>query len=268
MSNRTSRQASLIILASATLLWLPVATEANHSWGNYHWERESNPLSLDLGENVSSTWSGYLPSANADWNASSVLSNSVVAGDANIKNCRPPDGRIEVCSDAYGNNGWLGLAQIWVQGGHIQKGSVKVNDTYFDTPTYDTIAWRNLVMCQEVGHMFGLAHQDENFDNPNRGSCMDYTSDPSTNQHPNQHDYNQLDIIYGHADSADGGGGKGPPWERGRPARPPAMEVLELEGPGQWGELVSGSRERGAATYILDFGNGFAVVTFVTWLPE
>lgn len=58
-------------------------------------------------------------------------------------------------------------------------------------------------MCQEVGHTFGLNHQDETFSNPNLGSCMDYTNDPSTNQHPNQHDYNQLVTIYGHTDRTD-----------------------------------------------------------------
>ena len=69
---------------------------------------------------------------------------------------------------------------------------MKLNDTYFNTSTYNTEAWRNLVSCQEVGHTFGLDHQDENFNNPNLGTCMDYTNDPSSNQHPNQHDYDHL----------------------------------------------------------------------------
>ena len=50
------------------------------------------------------------------------------------------------------------LAQIWVSGKPITQGATKVNNTYFDTPTYDTSAWRNLVMCQEVGHTLGLDH--------------------------------------------------------------------------------------------------------------
>ncbi len=50
-------------------------------------------------------------------------------------------------------------------------------------------------MCQEVGHTLGLDHQDEVFDNPNLETCMDYTNDPSTNQHPNAHDYDQLATI-------------------------------------------------------------------------
>ena len=53
-----------------------------------------------------------------------------------------------------------------------------------------------MVMRQEVGHVFGLAHQDEDFNNPNLGTCMDYTGDPESNQHPNQHDRDQLDTIY------------------------------------------------------------------------
>ena len=58
-----------------------------------------------------------------------------------------------------------------------------------------------MVVCQEVGHTFGLDHQDENFSNPNLGTCMDYTSNPVSNQHPNDHDYAMLASIYSHADS-------------------------------------------------------------------
>ena len=43
---------------------------------------------------------------------------------------------------------------------------------------YNTPAYRRFVTCQELGHDFGLDHQDEVFDNPNLGSCMDYTNDP------------------------------------------------------------------------------------------
>ena len=195
----------LPLLVAMTLVpWLvatstPVA--ANHSWGTYHWARTSNPFTLKLGDNVSSAWDSYLATTSSDWSKSTVLDTAIVAGLANPKNCRPTAGRVEVCNATYGNNGWLGVAQIWAQGSHITQGVVKLNDTYFNTPTYNTPAWRNLVSCQEVGHTFGLNHQDENFNNPNLGTCMDYTNDPSTNQHPNQHDYDQLVTIYSHLDS-------------------------------------------------------------------
>ena len=88
-----------------------------------------------------------------------------MAGTANPKTCKATAGRIEVCNSTYGKNGWLGIAQIWLSGGHISQGTVKLNDTYFKTAQYNTTAWRNLVSCQEVGHTFGLDHQDENFSN-------------------------------------------------------------------------------------------------------
>jgi hypothetical protein len=94
-----------------------------------------------------------------------------------------------VCNDTYGNNGWLGIAQVWISARHTYyAGCVKLNDTYFNTPTYNITAWGSLVSCQEVGHTLGLDQQDENFNNANLGTCMDYTNNPSTNQHPNKHD--------------------------------------------------------------------------------
>ena len=59
----------------------------------------------------------------------------------------------------------------------------------------------SLVSCQEGGHTLGLDHQDENFNNANLGTCMDYTKNPSTNQHPNKHDYDQLLSTYSHFDN-------------------------------------------------------------------
>jgi hypothetical protein len=196
----------------AMALALPAGVSASHAWANYHWARTANPFTVNLGDAVSSTWDAYLAVASSDWSASDVLDTQVVSSRANPKNCRPTAGRVEVCSSKYGNNGWLGMAQIWITGDHIVQGTVKLNDTYFNSATYNTPAWRQMVVCQEVGHTFGLDHQDENFGNPNLGTCMDYTSDPSTNQRPNAHDYEELDIIYAHLDSTTtvGASAKGP----------------------------------------------------------
>jgi hypothetical protein len=174
---------------------------AVHSWGNYHWARTSNPFTLQLGDNLTSNWDSYLATTSSDWSQSSVLDTPITTGSARPRNCRPTAGRVEVCNSTYGNNGWLGIAQIWASGSHITQGVTKVNDTYFNTATYDTPAWRNLVLCQEVGHTLGLDHQDENFDNRPLGTCMDYSADPTQNQHPNRHDYEQLETIYAHTDN-------------------------------------------------------------------
>ena len=184
-----------------------------------------------------------------------MLDTAVVAGQARGRNCRPPSGRVEVCNARYGNNGWLGVAQIWITGGvHITQGSVRLNDTYMDSPPYSTTAWHNLVSCQEVGHTFGLDHQDEDFTNPNLGTCMDYTTDPSTNQHPNAHDYEELEIIYAHLDSFSTVGGATP---RGRPQ--------SLDTRASWGREVARSADGRSSRFERDFGHGNKVITFVIW---
>jgi hypothetical protein len=185
-----------------------------------------------------------------DWSQSTVLDLTKVAGGTRVKPCKPTAGRVEVCNASYGNNGWLGIAQIWITGGtHIAQGITKVNDYYFNTPTYNTTAWRNLVMCQEVGHTLGLDHQDENFDNANLGTCMDYTSNPGTNQHPNKHDYDELVIIYSHLDSTTTVG----------------SIVSGSAAASGWGRLVSSSASDRYSTYQLDLGRGQFVLTHVIW---
>jgi len=246
-----------VAVAAALVLTvaLPGVATANHSWGGYHWARTANPFTLALGDNVDSNWDSYLGTTSTDWSKSSVLDTAIVAGGTRPKGCKATTGRVEVCNSRYGNTGWLGVAGISITGGtHITKGYVKVNDFYFDTATYNTPAWRNLVMCQEVGHTLGLDHQDENFDNPNLGTCMDYTSSPSTNQHPNQHDYDQLGAIYSHLDTTTTVG----TIAAAAPAANPSAA-------GAFGRLVATSRNGKVQTFVHDFGRGRLEVSFVIW---
>ena len=241
---------------------------ADHSWTDssgrpYHWARTDNPFTLKLGDNVSNAWDSHLATASSDWSQSQVLNTTIVPGGTRSKPCKPTAGRIEVCNERYGNNGWLGIAQIWISGDHITQAITKTNDTYFSTGKYNTPAWRQFVMCQEIGHTFGLDHQDENFDNPNLGSCMDYTSDPQSNEHPDSHDYRQLETIYGHLDSTTTASQASP-----RDAAPPAMNEIDFEGPGQWGKLVRSTDGGRLQRYELDFGGGHKIFTFVIWADE
>jgi hypothetical protein len=261
--------------AAILLTALSATTSADHSWGTYHWARMGNPFTLDLGDNVSAVWDASLNTASADWSQSRVLNTVVVAGRARNKQCRPQAGRVEVCNSAYGNNGWLGIAQIWASGTHITQGSVKMNDTYFNTPQYNTAAWRALVVCQEIGHTFGLDHQDEDFSNPNLGTCMDYTNDPTTNQHPNAHDYQQLETIYAHLDSSTTVGADVP---RGNGAETGVETTsgvaapqgdIDLNQPSEWGRLRKSSHGGRTQTFERELGNGRRVFTFVIWAqPE
>ena len=250
-----------VCLASAMAIGLVTSLSANNSWGGYHWARTANPFTLKVGDNVSQAWDTSLNTAISDWTQSAVLDLVGVPGSS-TKNCRPTAGRIEVCNSRYGNNGWLGIAQIWITGGdHITQAVTKVNDTYFNTSTYNKPEWRQLVMCQEIGHDFGLDHQDETFDNGNLGTCMDYTNNPygpPNNLHPDSHDMNELLDIYAHLDDTTTVGASTLP-----SAMPPAMGLIDFENPGQWGRLVSRSRNGREETYELDFGRGNKVVTHV-----
>lgn len=235
-----------------------LVAEASHTWGSYHWARKASPFSLKLGDNVTSVWDGSLALASGDWNVSSVLNTVVVPGLTNPKNCRATVGRVEVCNNKYGNNGWLGIASIWASGSHITQGTVKANDTYFNTARYNTSAWRNFVMCQEIGHTLGLDHQDENFANPNLGTCMDYTNDPTANQHPNQHDYDMLAAIYAHLDTGTTVGqsaanGKGD---------------VDHNDRGTWGKAIRTSSDGQASLYVKEFKDKEKIFTFVIWADE
>lgn len=236
---------------------------ADHSWGKYHWERSESELNLELGDNVSPNWDASLQLASQDWSLSNVLNTQIVAGNTNPSDCTPLAGKVEVCNYEYGSNGWLGIAQIWAsrKSGHITQGAVKLNDTYYNTASYNTPEWRNFVMCQEIGHIFGLDHQDEVFGNTNLGSCMDYTNNPTTNQHPDQHDYDQLEAIYAHLDgSTAGGGGKK------RPGRPATVRArADLNDPVAWGTLVREDVRAQRSLYVRDEGRDQLIFTFVTW---
>ncbi|MCI0584794.1 MAG: hypothetical protein L0227_18220 [Chloroflexi bacterium] len=255
---RAPRRAILLALGLALALVLPATVSADHSWGPpYHWAREANPYTVKLGDNLTSTWDPYLATTSSDWSQSSVLNTTIVAGSANPRTCKATTGMVQVCNRTYGNNGWLGVAGIYITGGtHITKAYVKVNDTYFNTSTYNTTAWRNLVMCQEVGHAFGLDHQDENFTNANLGTCMDYTNNPATNQHPNAHDYDQLEAIYGHLDSTT------------TVSSAPALSAGAAgahAADAAWGRLVKVTNHGHGAWYVRDLGAGNLILTHVFW---
>ncbi|MCA1580972.1 MAG: hypothetical protein LC796_06150 [Acidobacteria bacterium] len=253
----TPRRVILALLVIAS----PSMALANHSWGGYHWARTSNPFTLKTGDNVDSNWQSYFDAALSDWTSSSVLNLTAVTGTSN-KHCSAVAGTIQVCNGRYGNNGWLGLASISITGGtHITQGTVKVNDTYFDTATYNNPNERRHVMCQEIGHTFGLDHQST--DGSSQDTCMDYFSNTGANAgstlstRPNAHDYDELVTIYTHLDSST--------TVKSAAVMPPAMEDLVLDGPGQWGREIERSEDGSTSTFELDFGHGNKILTFVNW---
>jgi hypothetical protein len=244
MRSRISLAAAIAAIACVSA----PAAFANHSWNGYHWARTANPFTLQLGRNLTTAeWQSHLNQTSSDWSKASVLDTSIVAGQARNKNCRPTAGRDEICNGSYGNNGWLGVATIWLQSGtkHIVQGTVKVNDYYLGpgaSYVYNNSAEREHVMCQEVGHTFGLDHQDESGASLN--TCMDYyhntSSSDTTSTRPNQHDYDELGTIYGHLDASTTVG---------------ATPASHLVPTGQIGE----------SRYVEGLANGLTRVIYVRW---
>lgn len=188
-------------LAASTGLLITSAgpASASHSWGNYHWATSNGTAQLTVINSSTSDWSSRLRTAVADWERSPSLSLSITRGDSSRSTrsrCPFPTGgnTVRVCNDYYGNTGWSGVATINTSDGtHIATGTDKQNETYLSSGTE---AARQHVVCQEIGHLWGLDHQFTN-----AGSCMDYAgiNDPSYT-HPNQHDYAELNAIYDHGD--------------------------------------------------------------------
>jgi len=173
-------------------------------------------------------------------------------------------GTTQVCNGSYGNNGWLGLASINITGGtHITQGSAKMNDTYFNTTTYNNPNEREHVVCQEVAHTFGLDHQST--DGSSQNSCMDYFSNTGANAgstlstKPNQHDFDELNIIYAHLDSTT-------TVAASKPSAGSASEITD--DPSSWGRLVSQSANGRSSEYERFNGDGSKTVTHVYWTLE
>ena len=256
-------KAVFVLAAFVALIAFPSSSSANHSWGTYHWARTSNPFTLKVGNNVNSNWASQFNTAVSDWSASSVMNLTAVAGTSN-KRCSMVAGTVQVCNSTYGQNGWLGLASINITGGdHITQGTAKMNDTYFNMSTYNNPNEKLHVMCQEVGHTFGLGHTSE--DGSSQNTCMDYFSNTGANAtstlstHPNQHDYDELASKYAHLDSTT--------TISASTASIAASEEV-TNNPNSWGRLMSQSANGRSSTYEKEHSNGSRTITHVYWTEE
>lgn len=243
-----------------------VAVSATHSWGGYHWARTTPQFTLKLGDNMTTAdWRGHLSQASTDWNSgNSAVLTAIVAGKSVNKRCAMVSGTTQVCNGNYGNNGWLGLASINITGGtHITQGSAKMNDTYFNTATYNNPNERQHVVCQEVAHTFGLDHQST--DGSSQNSCMDYFSNTGANAgstlstKPNQHDFDELNIIYAHIDSTTTVAAQ---------TAPAATASDVTDDPNSWGELKRQSPNGRSSEYQRFNRDGSMTLTHVYWTLE
>lgn len=179
--------------------------QAFHSWSNYHWARSRNPFTLRVIDSLTSDWNGVAYNVALDWAESNKFDPALAGQDDTARTrriCPLYPGLVRVCNAQYGTNGWLGLAEIWINSAnHIQYARTRMNESYFFTATYNNDVVRRHVLCQEVGHILGLDHQH----GETGPTCMDDVNGLFNSAYvsPNTHDYQELDTIYTHL---DGGG--------------------------------------------------------------
>jgi hypothetical protein len=172
------------LATGGVMLAASLTANATHSWNGYHWARTTSSFTLQTLNstvaNSNANWPQLLGLAASDWTQSTKLDLRVSAysnTSTSRKRCTAVAGKIRVCNASYG--------------------TAKMNDSYSSTWTTDSNEARH-VMCQEVGHTFGLDHQST--DGSSQNTCMDYSSS-STSTRPNTHDYDELVTIYSHTDS-------------------------------------------------------------------
>jgi hypothetical protein len=173
-------------------------------------------------------------------------------------------GTTQVCNNKYGANGWLGLASInIIDGVHITQGSAKMNDTYFNIATYNNPNEKRHVVCQEIAHTFGLGHQSE--DGSSQNSCMDYFSNTGANAtstistSPNNHDFQELNIIYAELDTTT---------TVAAVSSAATSGVDITDDPQSWGQLVSQSANGRSSSYARHNRDGSETLTHVYWTIE
>jgi hypothetical protein len=290
-TSRIRQHVTAVLAALFVLSLIVTPAAARHSWGKYHWSRTTPGFAeFTVVDNVSysefsqSDWDAVLTNVVNDWNnPASVTEAQFTAGGtyrdgaphtpwpattrAPVKvnitpgtsnpNCDPKAGMIVACNAAYGTQeGWLGIATIWMSGQHITMGTAQVNDSFFALDRYRNDSERQLVMCQEIAHVFGVDHNDVNFGNVNTGTCMDYSNSPIGNEHPNYHDYELLASMYGHSDTTKS--------RKGSADKAPAEKAIWNK-PELWGAVTERDSKARPTHFHNTLGNNREVFVFVLW---
>ena len=271
-SKVSTRTAALLAVVTATILLIAAPAQASHSWGSWHWHRTANPFTLTVRNSLTDArtpiggqnWPALLGPVASDWSGSTVLDLAVqpqsAADLAARPLCAPELGAVRVCNAPNPDVTWLGLATVYpnpTRGiSHVIAATAQLNDTWFGTSLYNATNARH-VLCQEVGHTFGLDHQSESGADLN--TCMDY-AEALDNPSPNSHDFQQIQTIYSHLDSA---GGIGSPTSTSSVKKAAAGPTGLPEFP--TGYHGTGEHSPGHSDVFVTKHDGMTLVHYVTW---
>jgi hypothetical protein len=168
--------------------------------GDLVWENDGNGLSLTLINSLTNDWDPFFSEVLKDWNASPALSLSARIRKFDVNPCGHRNGALRVCNGDYGKTGWKGVNEAIyytseIDGKNYIVSSVATMNDYYLAGKSNVE--KQYVMCHELGHGLGLDHRDEAMDNPDLGSCMDYTRNYSYNMRPDDVDFEDLANLYG-----------------------------------------------------------------------
>lgn len=181
------KRALLIAAALASILVAPTPpAHAAAASAGYHWYNTTNgEVTVKFLSKVESIWDRGVSHAAKVWTESDKV-NATVVDKAPDSSCGLARGKVNICSGHY-SGGWAGLTEVtYTVSGHVLTARMRLNDS---TPSTARIA----VACHEMGHAFGLAHNDPG----DTTSCMTPTV-TSAQKNPDNSNYNKLDQIYQH----------------------------------------------------------------------
>ncbi|HEY8581388.1 MAG TPA: hypothetical protein VIL49_00515 [Capillimicrobium sp.] len=143
--------------------WVHVDPHAGRQMPYFNWIDEDATLQAQAG------------TAASVWDAGTILALPAT-GDFSYAKLRLFDGH-------YGYTGWAGLAHAHA---HAPDGYAEFNLTYAAT---GTAAYKAGLVCHEVGHLLGLAHEGP-------PSCMAIGYDPAAGSFPTQTNFDEVNWWY------------------------------------------------------------------------
>lgn len=168
----TARSIWAAVLLGSILVGFTATTWASHTWGCWKFA----DANINFYNGATGNYSGYLRQEaltdSNSWHNFTKINLTSVASPGTTDH-------INGYSGFYGNNGWLGIAEILTYSGcTVKQGRCRLNRSYLDFG-YSATNIKH-VACQEVGHLFGLGHNTSS-----NTTCMNdqILSAPQPNQH-------------------------------------------------------------------------------------